>query len=227
MCSRYCLTSPHEVVRSYFGTVRGHDYPPRYNIAPTQPVAIVRVGADDRRELALVRWGLIPGWVKQPDEFATLVNARAETALEKPSFKNALKHRRCIVPADAYYEWTGKSGARQPHMVHPASGSGVIGIAGLWEHWMGAEGSEMETMAILTVPANDRVRSIHDRMPAVLDPADFDAWLDIRDIRDREAHALLKPAPDDRFAIEELDPAINDPRREGAELHRRAVSKSA
>ena len=110
MCSRYSLTSPHEAVRAIFRTERGHDYPPRYNIAPTQPVAIIRIGADHKRELALVRWGLIPGWVKDPREFTTLLNARSETVLEKPSFKNAMRHRRCIVPADGFYEWTGKTG---------------------------------------------------------------------------------------------------------------------
>jgi putative SOS response-associated peptidase YedK len=206
-----------------FRTVRGHDYPPRYNIAPTKPVAIVRIGADGQRELALVRWGLIPGWVKQPDEFATLVNARAETAMDKPSFKAALRHRRCIVPADGYYEWTGKSGARRPHLIRPATDASLMGFAGLWEHWMGADGSEMETMVILTVPANARISPIHDRMPAILVGEAHDAWLDVRGVRGREALDLLKPAPDDLLTIDELAPAINDPRREGAELHLRAA----
>lgn len=226
MCTRYCLTSPYEVVRNLFRTMRGHDYPPRYNVAPTQPVAIVRTGADGKRELALVRWGLIPGWVKQPDEFATLVNARAETAMEMPSFKNALKHRRCIVPADGYYEWTGKPGARRPHLVYAAAGPSPFGMAALWEHWMDAEGSEMETMAILTVPANGLVRAICDRMPAILAPEAFDAWLDVRNVRDREAHTLLAPSADGLLRIDELDPALNNPRLDNAELHRRAAPEA-
>ena len=221
MCSRYSLTSPHEAVRAYFRTTRGHEYPPRYNIAPTQPVAIVRTGADHQRELALVRWGLIPGWVKNPNEFTTLLNARTETVLEKASFKVAMRHRRCLIPADAYYEWTGKAGSKRPHMVFRRDG-GLMGIAGLWEHWMGADGSEMESMAMLTSAANGTTRTIHDRMPVILPESAFDTWLDVRNVRDREAYELLAPAPDDLLTIEELLPAINNSRNEGAYLQTRA-----
>ena len=218
MCSRYSLTSPSEAVRAYFRTVRDHDFPPRYNIAPSQPVSIVREGADHARELALVRWGLLPGWVKDPRAFGMLLNARSETVLEKASFKAAMRHRRCIVPADAFYEWTGKPGAKRPHMISRAAGPGLLGLAGLWEHWMGADGSELETMAFLTVAANATMSAIHDRMPAILAEADFDAWLDVRSVRDREAFGLLQPAPDDLLKIVELLPAINDSRREEAHL---------
>ena len=222
MCSRYSLTSPHEAVRAYFHTVRGHDYPPRYNIAPTQPVAIVRTGADNNRELALVRWGLIPGWVKNPGEFTTLLNARIETVLEKASFKAAMRHRRCLVPADAYYEWTGKPGAKTPHMFSRAAASGVFAIAGLWEHWMGADGSEIETMAMLTTAANRTAGAVHDRMPVILPEIAFDGWLDVRNVRDREAFEMLVPVPDDLLKIEQLLPAINDSRKEGLHLQTRA-----
>ena len=218
MCSRYSLTSPAEAVRAMFRTVRDHAYPPRYNIAPTQPVAIVRVGADLKRELALVRWGLIPGWVKTPDTFATILNARAETVMEKPSFKGAMRHRRCLVPADAFYEWTGKAGAKQPHMISRANGPGLMAFAGLWEHWQGAEGSEIETMAIVTVASNGAMRRIHDRMPAILPEAAFDDWLNIRGVRDREVMHLLQPAPDDLLKIVPIKPAINNARLEGASL---------
>ena len=225
MCSRYSLTSPHEAVRAYFRTVRGHDYPPRYNIAPTQPVAIVRTGADQQRELALVRWGLIPGWVKNPGEFTTLLNARTETVLEKASFKAAMRHRRCLIPADAYYEWTGKPGSKRPHMISRAGAPGLLGIAGLWEHWMGVDGSEMESMAMLTVAANATTGAIHDRMPAILPESAFDTWLDVRNVPDREAYELLAPAPNDLLKIEELLPAINSSRNEGAHLQTRAAPR--
>ncbi len=227
MCSRYSLTSPAEAVRSAFSVVRGHDFPPRYNIAPTQPVSIVRTGADNVRELVLVRWGLIPGWVKQPGDFATILNARAETALEKPSFKSAMRHRRCLVPADAFYEWTGPVGAKQPYMIARAGMPGPLGFAGLWEHWMGADGSEIETVAILTVAANAAVLTIHDRMPAILPEAAFDCWLDIKNVRDREAWALLQPAPDDLLALTPLQPAINSSRVEGAALQTPLTRPSA
>lgn len=222
MCSRYSLTSPVEAVRAYFHTTRDHEFPPRYNIAPTQPVAIVRTGADQARELVLVRWGLIPGWAKDPRDFATILNARTETVLEKASFKAAMRHRRCLVPADAFYEWTGKAGAKRPHMISRTARPGLFAIAGVWEHWMGADGSELETMAMLTVPANGTMQAIHDRMPAIMPEAHFDAWLDVRNVRDHEAYEFLAPAPDGLLQIEELLPAINNSRREGAELQTRA-----
>lgn len=202
--------------------------PQRYNIAPTQPVAIVRlkpgIEALGERELALVRWGLIPSWVKDPNDFATLVNARAETALDKPSFKNAMKHRRCLVPADAYYEWTGKPGAKTPHMIEPATGGGLdhpMAFAALWEHWLGAEGSEMETMVILTVPANQTIAAIHDRMPAILPPRHYAAWLDVRGTDATAAAKLLKPLPDEALANFEIGRAINNPGYDKPDVQRR------
>ncbi|HUS98464.1 MAG TPA: SOS response-associated peptidase, partial [Hyphomicrobiaceae bacterium] len=167
MCSRYNLTSPPEAVRAYFSVPASEAFLPRYNIAPTQPALIVWPGARGSRELVLVRWGLIPSWVREPGKFATLVNARAETLVEKPSFRGALRHKRCLVPADGYYEWTGATGAKQPHLIRAREG-GPLAFAGLYEQWMGADGSEVDTMAIITVPANDAVRGVHDRMPAIL-----------------------------------------------------------
>lgn len=222
MCSRYSFTSPIEAVRTMFRLpaegLAAMQLPPRYNIAPTQPVAIVRlkpgIEALGERELALVRWGLIPAWVKDPNEFATLVNARAETALEKPSFKNAMKHRRCLVPADAYYEWAGKAGAKTPYMIQPRVGGGLdhpIAFAGLWEHWLGSEGSEMETLVILTVPANAAIAAIHDRMPAIIPPRHYAAWLDVRGTDAPAAAKLLKAVADDALEAFEVSRAINNP----------------
>ena len=114
MCSRYCLTSPHEAVRAAFGYHNSETFPPRFNIAPTQPVAIVRNDLRQRRELTLVRWGLIPSWLKDPGKISTLINARAETAGERASFRGSMRHRRCLVPADGFYEWKGKAGGRRP-----------------------------------------------------------------------------------------------------------------
>ena len=175
MCSRYSLTSPPEAVRSYFGTVNLEVFPPRYNIAPTQPVVIIRNSARGERVSMLVRWGLIPSWVKEPASFTTLINARAETAIEKPSFRSSMRHRRCLVPTDGFYEWTGEKGAKQPHLIRPRGG-GLMAMAGIYEHWLGADGSEIETMAILTVGANRTMRPIHDRMPAILPPEAFEIW---------------------------------------------------
>lgn len=214
MCSRYSLTSPPEAVRSYFGTFNFEQFPPRYNIAPTQPVLIVRNSLRHERELVHVRWGLIPSWVKNPGEFATIINARAETAAEKPSFRAGLRHRRCLVPTDGFYEWTGAKGTRQPHLIRPRQG-GPMAMAGLWEHWLGADGSELETMAILTVSANRVVAPIHDRMPVILAPEAFEAWLDCRSGSAVGAEALLEPAPDDLLEVVPVSRSLNNPRNDG------------
>jgi putative SOS response-associated peptidase YedK len=219
MCSRYFLTSAPDAVRKLFGHGPAEPFPPRYNIAPTQPVAIVRTSVGGQRELALVRWGLIPSWAKDPARFGNLFNARAETACERASFRGAMRHRRCLVPADGYYEWTGPSGHRRPFLLRPAT-AGPIALAGLWEHWLGADGSEIETMAILTVPANAVAARIHDRMPAILAAGSFDAWLDTRDMRAEQAARLLAPAPEDLLESLEIGNRVNSPRNEGPELHK-------
>jgi len=218
MCSRYSLTSPPDAIRAYFGTDNAIAFPPRYNIAPTQPVAIVRQGLSGKgREIVLVRWGLIPSWVKDPRTFSTLVNARAETLLEKPSFKAALRHKRCLVPADGFYEWTGPAGRKRPFLIRPRAG-GPMAFAAIYEHWLGAEGSELESMAIITTRANRVVGAIHDRMPAVLGPERFETWLDVRRVDAREAAELIAPAADGLLEAIEVDPKVNNPRNEGPEL---------
>ncbi len=220
MCSRYSLTSPPEAVRAYFAHGDAHEFPPRYNIAPTQPVAIVRLNPKGARELALVRWGLLPPWVKDPREFATLINARAETAAEKPSFRGALRHRRCLIPTDGFYEWTGKVGAKQPHLIRARASANanqghVMAMAGLWEHWVGGDGSELQTMAILTVGANATMAPIHDRMPVILASDQFDAWLECRSGSASEVMHLLSPAPEGLLEIIPVSPKLNSVRAEG------------
>jgi len=217
MCSRYSLTSPPEAVRAYFSLADTHDFPPRYNIAPTQPVAVVRRAANACRELALVRWGLIPSWAKDPSAFSTLINARAETAAEKPSFRGSMRHRRCLVPTDGFYEWTGKTGAKRPHLIRPRQG-GLLAMAGIWEHWLGADGSELETMAILTVAANATVATLHDRMPAILQPDQFEAWLDCTSGSSVLAAQMLAPASDTLLEVIEVSPKLNNWRNDCPEV---------
>jgi putative SOS response-associated peptidase YedK len=217
MCTRYNLTSPREAVRAYFRVANGELFPPRYNIAPTQPVLIVRLDHAGQRELALVRWGLIPSWAKEPARLSLLVNARAESAAGKASFRGAMRHRRCLVPANGFYEWTGKPGARQPHLVRRRDG-GLMALAGLWESWLGADGSEIDTMAILTVPASQAISLLHDRMPAILLPEHFDAWLDTRGFSAEMAAAMLRPAPDGLLEHVAVSPRLNNARNEGPDL---------
>jgi putative SOS response-associated peptidase YedK len=217
MCSRYSLTSPPEAVRDYFRYDNEAVFPTRYNIAPSQPVAIVRDTHNGGRELALVRWGLIPSWVKDPREFRMMINARSETAAEKPSFRAAMRHRRCLVPTDGFYEWTGVAGAKRPHLVRPRTG-GPMGMAGIHEHWQGADGSEMESMAILTTAANQAMSAIHDRMPVIIAPEHFDAWLDCSSGSTEGVMDLLHSPPEDFLQIVEVSRKLNNPRNEGPEV---------
>lgn len=218
MCSRYSLTAPPEAIAKLFGAVPGEGFPPRYNIAPTEPVGIVRnAHAASGREFVLVRWGLIPSWVKDPREFSTLINARSESAHEKPSFRGAMRHRRCLVPADGFYEWTGAKGAKRPHLIRLAN-HGPFAFAGLAEHWLGADGSELETMAILTTQASADMAHIHDRMPVILSTSDYDRWLDCRPGTAEGVLDLLRPLPAGSLDIIEVNPALNNPRHEGAHL---------
>ena len=217
MCSRYTLTSRPEAVRETFRYCNAHNFPRRYNIAPSQPVAIVRRDYSGARELALVRWGLIPSWAKDPSRFSTLINARSETAAEKASFRGSLRHRRCIVPADGFYEWTGKPGSKQPHMIRLRSGE-IMGLAGLWEHWLGADGSEIETMAIMTINANAEMVIVHDRMPVILRPDDYEAWLDCSSGSAVDIVKVMRPAPDGSLEIIAVSRELNNPRNDQPEV---------
>lgn len=218
MCSRYNLTAPPEAVRAFFAAQGEADFPPRYNIAPTQPTLIVRSGPAQARELRLVRWGLIPSWAKDPSQLkTTLINARAEGAADKPSFRGPLRHRRCLVPATGFYEWTGAPGAKQPHHMTPRGGR-IMALGGLWEHWLGADGSEMESMAILTVAANAAMQHIHDRMPLILQPDDFERWLDCRPGSANVVEDLLQPAPNEFLDVARVSRKLNNVRSEGPGL---------
>ncbi len=214
MCSRYAVTSPHNDIREFYCTANGLEFPARSNIAPTQPVVIIRNGFSGGREMVLVRWGLIPPWVKEPVEFATLYNARAETVEEKPSFRGAIRHRRCLIPADGFYEWSGPKGRRQAHFINRQDGA-PIAFAGLWEHWIGADGSELETMVILTVPANSDVAGVHDRMPLILEPEDFERWLDCRDGSAVDIRSLLVTPEDLKLKITPVSSPSNTPEQGG------------
>lgn len=196
MCGRYTITSPPDAVRAVFGYEEQPNFPARYNIAPTQPVPIVR-RESGKRAFALVRWGLIPSWAKDPSKLPLLINARAETVLEKPSFRTAIRRRRCLFPADGFYEWQKVAhGPKQPWHIR-RRGGGMLAFAGIWEHWQGSEGSEVETAAIITTEANAILAPIHHRMPVIINADDFDLWLDCDKESTDAAAALLRPPGDD------------------------------
>jgi putative SOS response-associated peptidase YedK len=213
MCSRYSLTSPPEAVRAYFGYADTPNFPARYNIAPTQAIPVVAVDRAGALRFRLMRWGLLPSFVKDPKKFPTLINARSEEVLAKPSFRNAMRWRRCLIPADGFYEWTGPKGKRRPFLLRPKE-TKLIAFAGLYERWRDAQGGEIDTVAILTCLSNATVAVLHDRMPVVLAPEDFASWLDVRGTSPEAAAALLRSAPEDLFEAIELDPKINDSKRD-------------
>lgn len=216
MCGRFVITSPPEAIRRLFGYEDQPNFPPRYNIAPTQPIPAVIIENDVRR-FALLRWGLIPAWVKDPRQFTLLINARAETVLEKPAFKNAMKRRRCLVPADGYYEWQALPSRKRPLFVHPADGQ-LAAFAALAETWTGPNGEEVHTVAIVTVAASADLAPLHHRMPALIAPDHFSQWLDCRAVSDREAMQMLVPPPEGTFSWYEVSSAVNATANDDAQL---------
>jgi putative SOS response-associated peptidase YedK len=194
MCGRYRLSRRKQIIEEHFDTVTGEeDWTPRYNIAPTQPVPIIRQHPKEpRRELSLVRWGLIPSWAKDPSGAARMINARSETAATLPAFRDAMKSRRCIVPADGFYEWKRAGKTRQPFCFEVHDGE-LFAFAGLWERWKQPDGTWVKTCAILTTTPNAVTAAIHDRMPVILNADSYDLWLDPGMTDVGAASELLKP----------------------------------
>jgi putative SOS response-associated peptidase YedK len=207
MCGRYLIISSPEAIRRLFRYPEQPNFPARYNIAPTQPVPIVRI-ADGQRQFALVRWGFIPAWVKDPRTFTLLINARGDSVNDKPAFRNAMKRRRCLIPADGFYEWRAAGGRKRPYVVRPRDG-GPIAFAGLWESWMGPNGEEMETAAIITTQASRDIVHTHDRMPVIVPPDAFDFWLDCTNVDALTAAAVIAPARAGLLEAYEISGAVN------------------
>ena len=212
MCGRFALLASGPAIAEQFGVTIAHDIVPRFNIAPTQPVAAVRLDRQGQRELTYFQWGLIPSWAKDPSMGSRLINARAETAAEKPSFRAAFKRRRCLLPASGFYEWQKLNGGKQPTYIRPV-GDALFGLAGLWEMWQDAEGSVLESCTILTTSPNELMEPIHNRMPVIIEPADYSMWLDPGD---DPAHALhlLRPYPAQEMEAYAVSTAVNNPRNE-------------
>jgi len=213
MCGRFALHAHPQVIALQFGLALPPEAPARYNIAPTLPVLVVRAAAA-AREAARVRWGLIPRWAKDAAIGAKLNNARAETVAEKPSFRDAFRRRRCLIPASGFYEWKREGALKQPYYVHPAQGE-LLAFAGLWESWAGPEGV-VETCAIVTTDANAAMQPIHDRMPVIVAPADYARWLDCS--ATHGVSDLLKPCDPETIAIRRVSRAVNNARNENAAL---------
>lgn len=217
MCGRYFLHSTADSLARLFGEMPMPLLEPRYNIAPTQPVPIVRRNPAGRREMTLVRWGLVPSWSKGPDSRYSMINARAETVATKPAYRSAFRHRRCLVPADGFYEWCAQEGGRQPHVLRARDGR-PLALAGLWEHWQDDQGNEIESCTILVREADVQVRPIHDRMPVIIAPASFDRWLDTREQQPQSLERLLAAQQAPALEIYPVGRAVNSPKNDAPEL---------
>jgi len=207
MCGRFTVISAPEAMRELFRYPEQPNFPPRYNVAPTQPIAVVRL-QEAKRQFVLMRWGLLPSWVKDPKAFSLLINARGESVLDKPAFSNAMKRRRCLIPADGFYEWQATGGRKQPYYVRAKSGA-PLAFAGLWETWTGPNGEELDTAAIITTTANRALAAIHARMPVIVPEEAFDLWLNCAEVDAETAAALIAPAPDDLLEAYEISTAVN------------------
>ncbi|RIK39457.1 MAG: hypothetical protein DCC55_18065 [Chloroflexi bacterium] len=221
MCGRFTLNASPEQLAELFDLPEAPVTVPRYNIAPTQPVAVVRINPQSKaREWALVQWGFVPSWAKDPSLGAKMINARAETVAEKPAFRAAFKRRRCLVPASGFYEWQKRGTRKQPYYITQRDET-PFGLAGLWEFWQGADGSALETCTILTTDPNELMEPLHNRMPVIIAPEDYGMWLgsggdDSPQELDQLRH-LLRPYPAEAMRAYPVSTFVNNVRNEGAQ----------
>jgi putative SOS response-associated peptidase YedK len=208
MCGRYLLTTPVDALGQLFRFMERPNLGPRYNIAPTQDVPIVRrTRAGDGRELLMARWGLVPYWADDVKIGSRLINARAETIERTPAFREAYQRRRCLVPADGFFEWRKEGKTRQPLLIRRKDQE-PFAFAGLWERWRQPDGEIVRSCSIVTCPANALVAPVHDRMPVILDPGDYERWLDPGAT---DGRTLLQPCPADWLEAYEVSPRVNSP----------------
>lgn len=221
MCGRYAAYRSLDEIRRLFGTVNPvPEFAATWNMAPSRAAPVVRLHPPSvTRHLDLLRWGLVPHWVRDPASARRPINARAETAATTPMFRDALARRRCIVPVDAFYEWQAAGEARLPHAVARTDGA-PMALAGLWEGWRGADGAVLRSFAVLTTAASPQLRPLHDRMPVVLEPADWPLWLGETDPAGRDGDAiaaLLRPSAAS-FRVWPVSTQVNNVRHDGAHL---------
>jgi putative SOS response-associated peptidase YedK len=210
MCGRYRLSRRKQIIEEHFDTVSGEEeWTPRYNVAPTQPVPVIRQNPKEPiREMSLMRWGLIPSWSKDASGAAVMINARSETASVKPAFRDALKSRRCLIPADGFYEWKREEKTKQPFCFEVNQGQ-LFAFAGLWDRWKDPSGNWIKTCSILTMTPNAVAAPVHDRMPVILDPDSYDLWLDPGMKNVGAASELLKPCDAERMRCFPVSTRIN------------------
>ena len=217
MCGRFTLSQSAEAIASVFQLNQVPTIEPRYNIAPTQPVATVLQTSAHERQFQLLRWGLIPTWAKDATMGSRLINARAETVAEKPSFRSAFRHRRCLVIADGFYEWRRQDGKKQPFYFRMQNQQ-PFAFAGLWEHWQDPKGEAIDSCTILTTEANELLQQIHERMPVILNPKDYELWLDPTVQKLEQLQQLLQPYSSTAMTSYPVSTKVNKPTNDTPEL---------
>ncbi len=216
MCGRFTLRAPPSAIAEAFALFDVEPFTPRFNIAPTQPVAVVRaapVDAGSPRQLAWLRWGLIPGWAEDPSVGNRMINARSETVADKPAFRAAVRRRRCLLAADGFFEWQRKGKQKQPFFVHFRDDR-PFAFAGLWETWEGPDHSVIESCTLLTTEPNPLMQPIHNRMPVILPPEHYDPWLDPDLQKTDGLLPLLRPYPGDELEAYPVSTFVNSPTRD-------------
>jgi putative SOS response-associated peptidase YedK len=217
MCGRFTLQIPPELLAEIFGILEIPVFPARYNIAPTQQAPVIRQAGDGRNHCAVMRWGLIPSWAKDPSIGNRMINARSETVVGKPAFRHAIRHSRCIVPASGFYEWREEGGKKSPHFIRLKDGSPIF-FAGLWEFWQSPQGEAVDSFTILTTQANSLISSLHERMPVILQPEATHLWLDRETTDPDRLKSLYLPHPADLMEMWPVSPLVNSPRNDFPEL---------
>jgi len=216
MCGRFALIVDASVLADVFDVDPPRELQPRFNIAPTQTIPIVRARKDGPRKCAMVRWGLVPSWAKDEKMGARMINARGETVAEKPSFRSAVKTRRCLIPADGFYEWVRTGEGKQPHFIH-FTDARPFAFAGLWERWTKGGPEPLDTCTIITTSPNELIEDLHDRMPVIL-PADrYTEWLEPSPLNPDRLQELLVPHPAEGMEAYPVSTFVNKPANEGSE----------
>jgi putative SOS response-associated peptidase YedK len=217
MCGRFTLNTSAKIIAEFFKLSEVPDIKPRYNIAPTQSVATVTVNGEKmQRQFQFMRWGLIPSWAKDMKIGNHTINARSETVAEKPAFRSAIKHRRCLIIADGFYEWQPQGKKKQPYYFQMANNE-PFAIAGLWENWESKEGENIVSCSIITTAANETVQPVHDRMPVILPEDVWEQWLDPSINNSQQVLPLLKPYDPAAMKANAVSAIVNNPTREGPE----------
>jgi len=217
MCGRFTLNTSSQIIAEFFKLSEVPDMKPRYNIAPTQSLATVTVTPQQiQRQFQFMRWGLIPSWAKDMKIGSKMINARSETVAEKPAFRSAIKHRRCLIVADGFYEWLPQGKHKQPYYFQTAEGE-PFAFAGLWENWQSPEAENIVSCTIITTAANETVQPVHDRMPVILPECAWEEWLDPAVNSAQQVLPLLKPYAAAAMTAKAVSAIVNNPTKDSPE----------